>query len=130
MKVNNHFAFTTTTQTKATNQQTNAISYDNYTTENNCVISREFDAKSFHADLTGRAFLGICETFNVWQKNKSNNSTARDKQIFIEQLGYWIRVDPVAPSEHIMRNNDTTTAHDTSVKMSGTWVLKSFNVEP
>jgi hypothetical protein len=106
------------------------VQYLYYSTESNCVISREFDAKSFHADLTGRAFLGICETFSVWQKDKSKNATARNKMIFFEQLGYWINVDPVAPSEHIMLSNDTTTAVNTSFKMSGTTVLKSFKIEP
>lgn len=122
MKVNNHFSFTTTHRTTGkTSEETTA--------EVNCVISREFDARSFHPDLTGRAFLGVCETYGVNKTNKSMNMTARDKKIFIEQLGYWVQADPVSPSEHVMKSNETTTTADQTFKMSGTMVLKSFKLQ-
>lgn len=123
MKVNNHFSFTTTSKSTGN-------SPDENTAEVNCVISREFDAKSFHPDLTGKAFLGTCETYSVNKVNKSLNLTAKDKKIFIEELGYWVQADPVSPGEHIMKSNETTTAGDQTFKMSGTMALKSFKLQP
>jgi hypothetical protein len=117
VQINNHFSFTTVF--KGTNGEESP-------TENDCVISREFDAKSFHPDLTGKAFLGICETFS----DGSSKLTARYKKIYFQELGYWIQVDPVSPSEQLMQTNDTVTAETTTYKANGAFVLKSFTLGP
>jgi tetratricopeptide (TPR) repeat protein len=122
LQVNNHFSFVAVFE--------GAKPGDESTSETNCVVSREFDAKSFHADLTGKAFLATCESFSMNKATKTNSLTARDKNVFFEELGYWIKADPVAPSERIMNNNNTATVNDMTSKMSTSMILKSFSLGP
>lgn len=121
VQINNRFSFTATY--KASN------SANEFTTESDCVISRAFDAKAFNANLTGRAFLGTCEIFGV----KSDNSLdlpSKDRNVFFEDLGYWVRVDPTSPSEQIIHTKETTTTNDTTIRTNSTMVLKSFSLQP
>lgn len=123
MQINNHFSFAAAYKT------TGVKGEDEFSWESDCVISQEFEAKSLHPDLTGRAFIGVCENFRVYKIDKSLNSTSRGGSTFIEDLGYVINASPIGTKSNSPASpGDATTAGVITYRGGGTTVLKSFTL--
>jgi len=95
MSIGNRFSYNETFQTTSTG------SSDEYTQYSSCEISKKYDAKSFHPRLTGTAYLADCDYRTVYKKMTAANSKSQSKTLFFEDLGVWISVDRVSPSERL-----------------------------
>lgn len=99
VEVGNRFSYEEITETKSTSYNDESVA------KNSCAITRKFEAKSFHPDLTGAAYLAICEVQTMNKKNSSANSKSQSRSIFFEDLGLWSSGDPIAPKERIMQGD-------------------------
>ncbi len=117
----------------------NTFSYDTYSewrssvkngsgsneTQSKCEVTKRYDARVFHSDLTGSAFVLACDSKST--DTSSNTVTdLRNYDVFFESLGVWLKVDPVSPRERIVMNNQTTTSGKYTTVMNGTYTLRSF----
>lgn len=119
VEINNQFSFEATYEAGERREK--------YTQDNDCKISREFDAKSFHQDLTGSAFLVICDARATYEIDKSKNTTSQFKKIFFPALGYWIDADPVSPRERVVQNGTIVSTDKPVLDITGARILKSFS---
>jgi hypothetical protein len=119
LQVDNHFGFTQVIQWR-----TSMGFKDDYTYTLSCDVARKYDARTFHAELTGSAYVALCRTTSVWNKTTSSNGSAHFKQVFFESLGYWLGADQLNPQEKLAENSDTTTITTSTTRYS----LKSFGL--
>ena len=84
------------------------------TTRFSCEVTKQHEARSFHADLAGQAYLLVCDEQPIAPAGQARQS----RTFFFENLGVWIAADPILPAEQVI--DDAT--------QSGTHVLKSFKL--
>jgi caspase domain-containing protein len=120
VEVGNQFSWEEISETNA------AGSKDETITKNSCSITRKFDARSFHSDLTGTAYLSICEVQTLYKKNSAANSRSQSRSMFFEKLGIWASADPIAPKERIMQGDLYGSVKEWTY--SGSDALKSFSL--
>lgn len=96
-----------------------------YVGEYSCEVTKRYDAASFHAALNGSAYLLVCDGQSTDGRTKAvTKSQSRD--FFFDDLGVWLRVDPVFPKEQIVMNNVTSIHGDYITVSNGIYTLKSF----
>jgi hypothetical protein len=129
MQLGNQFSYRVTTE-----QDTTMLGkHYHYKNEfgNSCSVIRQFDAVSFHPDLSGLAYLVQCKNRT---KTVAANLDGQSQTIFFDYLGYWLSVDPVALREQIVSNGTISTGMITQTGMkftsstNGTYTLKSFSM--
>ena len=113
MGVGNQFSYETTNQSNSPGLN------DEYTSEYACEVSKKYDAKSFHSQLSGAAYLLICNYKTAWRKTKAANTSAQSKEVFFESLGIWLSVDPVSPRERLVQDDGNFV---------GTYTLKTYGL--
>jgi hypothetical protein len=120
VEVGNRFSWEEISESNAAGTRDETI------TKNSCTITRKFDASSFHPDLTGVAYLSICEVQTLYKKNSAANSRSQSRSVFFEKLGIWGSADPVAPRERIMQGDLYGSMKEWTY--SGSDSLKSFSL--
>lgn len=95
------------------------------TSENSCEVTKKYEAKVFHVELTGMAYLLVCDSRST-QQDGSPATNSKTHDVFFESLGVWIRADPVSPQERFVTNNQTTVTGKYTTVTNGTHTLKSF----
>jgi uncharacterized caspase-like protein len=93
-----------------------------------CEITRKYDAKIFHASLSGSAYLLSCDERTTSKHNNTGNSENVSRNVFFDKLGTWIHADPVSPREQIVLIGQATTTGDYSTSTTGTYTVKSFDL--
>jgi hypothetical protein len=116
----NKFAFDVTSRWKSS-----AVAGSESTSKYSCEVTKRYDAKSFHPNLTGAAHLLTCNTQTIEKKDNSI-SNSQTREMFFDALGIWLTVDPVSPKEQIVMNNQTTVSGKYTTISNGTYTLKSF----
>jgi hypothetical protein len=93
-----------------------------------CGIARQLDAKSFHPNLSGHAYLKECDyqTFNV--NNPSANSKSQLNDVFFDAFGYWVTADPVDSQPNIIRHRITSFVGKNRITTDASYVLKSYSL--
>jgi hypothetical protein len=99
VEVGNRFAYEEVSETKS------AGFNDEATAKNACIITKKYEAKNFHFDLTGAAYLAVCEVQTVHRNNSAANSRSQSRSVFFDNLGLWTNADPVSPKERIMQGD-------------------------
>lgn len=129
MQLGNQFAY------KYINQQNTTMNGKRssfaYTYSDTCSVIKQYDAKLFHPDLTGFAFLVECTN-----QMTTVASTIRGpiRQVFFEDLGYWISADPVVLKEQIIANGAPSIQTIKNIRpiitssTTGTYTLRSFSL--
>jgi hypothetical protein len=120
VEVGNRFSYEEITETKAPSNNDESVA------KNACNVTRKFEAKSFHPDLTGAAYLVICEVQTVYKKNSAANSKSQSRNVYFEDLGIWSSGDPIAPKERIMQADVYGSLKDWTY--SGSDRFKSFTL--
>lgn len=92
-----------------------------------CEVTRKYDATSFHTNLTGAAYLLICDTQSTDRKDNSVTNS-KSREFFFDALGIWLKVDPVLPRERIVSNNETSVNGAYTTVTNGTYTLRSFTL--
>jgi Caspase domain len=116
----NKFSFDVTSRWKSS-----AVAGSESTSKYSCEVTKRYEAKNFHANLTGAAHLLTCNVQTIEKKDNSiRNSQTRE--MFFDALGIWLTVDPVSPREQIVMNNETTVTGRYTTISNGTYTLKSF----
>ena len=122
VQIGNRFSYDTT----------EAITSKDYNDEitqlNSCEVLTRYDARRFHSNLDGPAYLVGCKTEQSYKKNRQGNGQAQSKILFIERLGVWINADPISPREQIILNGAISTVGNTTVTSNGTYLLRSFSL--
>jgi hypothetical protein len=116
----NKFAFDLVSQWKSS-----TAAGSESTAKFSCEVTKKYDARSFHAALTGAAYLLTCDVQTIEEKDNSI-SYSQTRAIFFDVLGVWLRVDPVSPREQLVMNNETTVSGKYTTISNGTYTLKSF----
>ena len=117
----NRFSYETTSEWKSSTGYSGGS-----TSVSSCAVTKKFDARSFHANLSGNAFLLTCDDRSTDKKGTVTNSKSRD--IFIEMLGIWVKADPVAPKEAIVSNNDISVLSGYTTVTNGSYTLTAFTL--
>jgi hypothetical protein len=68
-----------------------------------CEFSQSYEARSFHPDLTGMAYLETCQDQMTYKRNKNLDNIGQSRTLFFGDLGVSIRVDPQSPPAHIIQ---------------------------
>jgi hypothetical protein len=89
-----------------------------------CEIVRAYDAKSFHQDLTGMAYLKTCRAETTYKREKARNTREESKELFVERLGVWLQADTVG-GERIMQTYFGGSGFSNVVE---TYTLRSFTL--
>ena len=76
---------------------------DELTETEQCEFSQSYEARSFHPDLTGMAYLEICQDQMTYKRNKNLDNIGQSRTLFFSDLGISIRVDPQSPAAHIIQ---------------------------
>jgi tetratricopeptide (TPR) repeat protein len=84
---------------------------DEMTLSESCEITQQYEARHFHPDLTGIAYLEDCQDQMSYKRNKAADTIMESRSFFFDQLGISIRVDPQSPPQHIIQTyfKDGTT---------------------
>jgi hypothetical protein len=94
-------------------------------TKHSCEVTKRYDARSFHSDLTGDAYLLTCDNQSI-EKNGGSLVNAQSREVFFDVLGIWLKVDPASPREQIVSNNETSVNGQYTTVSNGNYTLKSF----
>lgn len=129
MQLGNQFSYEHDNQQNTT-MNGKRFSYENAFSDT-CSVIKQYEAKLFHPDLTGLAFLLECEDRMTTVSGTIEGPT---RQVFFEDLGYWISADPVALKEQIISNGATSVQTIKNMKpkftssTAGTYTLRSFSL--
>jgi len=100
---------------------------DEDTQEESCIVSKQYDGKSFHGTLSGPAYLVVCDHQH---RNSHGGGKIQTKKFFFEELGYWIKADPVNPSEQVVINSVHKYDDGTLATYRGKVTIKSVSLIP
>jgi hypothetical protein len=78
-------------------------SLDEETSEVDCEYVQSFDARRFHAALTGQAILLSCRTRATYKVVRTSNRTSNSKELYFTDLGAFMSVDAINPKERIVQ---------------------------
>jgi uncharacterized caspase-like protein len=84
-----------------------------------CKVTKKYDGKVFHGNLTGLAYLAECNTnayvkinFAAFPGMPATSGTSTEARmrspVFFEALGLWLDVDPTSPKESLTRTSKVT----------------------
>ena len=121
IEVGNKFSY------RAVYDVTSSDGSDQTTTTSSCEITKKFDANNFHRELTGAAFLQVCNEQSTNRRDKRMNNSRQSKELFFDRLGIWLSVDSVSPRQQIVQD-DKSMAGFTNRKSFTT--LLSFSASP
>ena len=98
-----------------------------HTDKNSCEINQKLDAKIFHPNLTGSAYVLVCESDTAYKnivrkKNIVTKWSGQLVRIFFDALGLWLSADPLSTEARIA-GNQTITAESRNTQA---YKLKSF----
>jgi hypothetical protein len=103
-------------------------------TTKSCSVSKKYDAASFHPELTGTAYLALCDTESVAGTgslfSSSYKHTSKGVTVFFEELGLWIDADRTSPKETFLRKSHAEYGSNSGGFLYATSVLKSFSLLP
>ncbi len=120
VEVGNRFSYNETFETRSPGFS------DEYVNRNSCEITKKYQAKSFHPELTGAAYLSICEVQTAYKMTVAASSRFQSRSVFFENLGIWTTADPMFPKERIMQGDLYGDARDW--KYTGSDTLKTFSM--
>lgn len=124
MRVGNEFSYSASHV--STTEQSGKSHRTEQAEDKSCQVTKQYDARRFHATLTGVAYLVACESRSVFTVNKTaSNSNDETKTLFFEDLGYWLNIDPSSPREQLVVNRNYTSGGYTT-RMTGSRILKSI----
>jgi hypothetical protein len=100
MEVGNRFSY------EATYQQTTKTR-EECTTKNTCEVTKRYDAVNFHPELNGAAYIVTCDSDTIYKRSKTYTGSmgkfgSKVVRVFFEELGSWVDVDPVNPTERVV----------------------------
>lgn len=121
----NRFSYDTVDEWKSSNSYTGGSSGGS-TSRNFCTVTRKFDARTFHARLSGDAYLLVCDSESTDRKGSVTKGQSRD--IFIDMLGVWLRADPVSPKEALITSNDISVSGKYTTVTNASYVLTAFTL--
>ena len=106
IRVGNRFSYEATYRTTMP-----SLPDDEMTQSELCEFSQQYEARSFHPNLTGAAYLETCQNQTSYRHNKAADAITQTRTLFFDQLGFPISVDPQLPSQHIIQTyfKDETT---------------------
>lgn len=129
MQLGNRFSY------KYINQQNTTMSGKRtsfeYAYSDTCSVIKQYEAKLFHPDLTGVAFLIECAN---QMSTVSSTISGPVREVFFEDLGYWISADPIILKEQIISNGAPSIQTIKNIKpmitssITGTYTLRSFSL--
>jgi hypothetical protein len=119
----NSFSYETTLESVSTSTASRGSRKEITVGQTNCEYTQRYEARRFHADLTGNAYILSCQG-RWFDNNVPRKEPTQSKEIFFESLGLWIGADPDSPRERIVYG-DTNTA---DMQATGTYTLKSFTL--
>jgi hypothetical protein len=126
IEVGNLFSYETTSRSTANFRGHEP--YNELIEANQCQVVRKLEARSFHPNLTGNAYLVGCDFQYTYPKIKSANNGGHRNSIFFNELGVWITADPVAPPEQVTFDGKPSKVGKYTSTTTGTYTLKSFSM--
>lgn len=87
---------------------------DEWTEIEQCEFTQKFDARSFHPDLTGFAYLEVCQDQQKYKRNKAADRIGQSRTLYFEDLGVPIRVDPQSPPQRIIQTYFQNETNETA----------------
>jgi hypothetical protein len=117
----NTFSYDSVHEWKSTSGYSGGSTY-----RNSCTVTKKFDAKTFHASLTGDVYLLVCDTESTDKNGSVTKAKSRD--IFVDMLGVWLRADPTSPKEQVISSNDISVSGKYTTVTNGSYVLTSFGL--
>jgi len=121
----NKFSYDSVHEWKSSNNQAGNHSGGS-TYKTSCAVTRKFDAKTFHANLVGDAYLLLCDSVSTEKNGNVTKSQSRD--IFIDMLGVWMRADPASPKEQLISSNEITVTGSYTTVSNGSYILTAFTL--
>ncbi|WLB09467.1 hypothetical protein QIH87_47325 [Bradyrhizobium elkanii] len=98
--IGNRYSYRATMQTTSRSKYGSMM--DTQTTEYSCEVLSKYEARRFHPDLTGDAYLEACEVRTTYAKNSAANNRNTSKSVFFESLGFSMMADPISPPKRLV----------------------------
>lgn len=128
MELDNQFSY------ERTSEETSTFGgrRDRYesTWSQSCTVAKKLNANLFHPDLSGFAWVAECTNR---LKNIAATLTTPSREVFFDDLGYWITADPVELRQQLMDTGSTGNGilakggAKFTTSTTGTHTLRSFS---
>ena len=132
VEIGNRFSYVATYRSHSNEALLGDFTSDSTLTRS-CGVTKKYDARSFHPELTGAAYLAECDESSSHTVSSTTTSvdpfSSKSKQatVFFEALGIWIDADRTSPKETFVRRTQLSNEKKTS---SSTSILKTVELLP
>ncbi len=96
LTVGNTFAYRTITETSTAGSPPS--SYGNLIQNYECRVTEKRAAADFHRELSGDAYVIVCNVHTSWTKN-SNTNDSKSAPVFFTELGAFLHMDTIDPKQ-------------------------------